>query len=499
MRTKTESAAATCAVAKTPPERLHQRASNKPSMTLGQQRPRMSLSPWRRSIRILAVPVLAVIVSMLAACGSGPEPDRVVRVESNVVWTEWHQSLRGWGAQFADGEASLLLLRPGALLMSEDAIVPYRTSDGDTLDLRVADGRTVLSDEVVVLNLDEDSAVAWLGRASSAELAALRAVYLNTSPGPAELQALERLAEANPEVGLFFEDGGPADDILPLFRPRLLSVDDVFARAPATPTRSYPPEPQRASWLEQVETLWTSAATLRSLEVLAQLPMLRTLYLAEWDVAEAGPLPVGLSGLESLTLVGARNLLSASAFGPAIATVQELSIVGDDEMDDNVDVSILDSFSRLRSLFLSGTEWTAPSDFAAIEGLRRLGLPENATQEGLAAIVRAHPDLEYLELINVDSVINLSPLRALTRLQAVVLEGNYANIEVLEELPSLRYVGVPSDVWERAPQRVADLRAALPDAVIVKIKEFCLGSGWILLLLPVILFIAFRRPSPSHD
>jgi hypothetical protein len=49
------------------------------------------------------------------------------------------------------------------------------------------------------------------------------------------------------------------------------------------------------------------------------------------------------------------------------------------------------------------------------------------------------------------------------------------------------------------PDQVAAVQKALPDALVVQVEPFCLGSGWILLLVPV-PFVArwIRRRRSAH-
>ncbi len=95
--------------------------------------------------------------------------------------------------------------------------------------------------------------------------------------------------------------------------------------------------------------------------------------------------------------------------------------------------------------------------------------------------------------------LDLEPLRGLRHLQGLVLHDGYENLEVLKELRTLRYVGVSEDLIDESPAQIAAIRQALPDAVVVRIAPFCLGSGWILLLIPV-LALAWRslRRTPGR-
>jgi hypothetical protein len=95
----------------------------------------------------------------------------------------------------------------------------------------------------------------------------------------------------------------------------------------------------------------------------------------------------------------------------------------------------------------------------------------------------------------------LAPLRDLRNLEGLILAGSFKHIEVVRELKSLRFVGLAADAFKESPEQIAEIRKALPDALVVPVGGFCLGSGWILLLIPAVavarLLAGRRRPATT--
>ncbi len=111
----------------------------------------------------------------------------------------------------------------------------------------------------------------------------------------------------------------------------------------------------------------------------------------------------------------------------------------------------------------------------------------------MAAFVAAHPRLKVLELSN-QAKLDLSPLRDCRQLEGLVLLGDYHHLKTLQGLRTLRFVGLSKAMFENAPEQVQALQQALPEALVVPVRPLCLGSGWILLLAPlVILLYGCRR------
>ena len=395
----------------------------------------------------IATAAVAALLPALTACGPGPAPARVVRIDSGVADTVGVLSFPDhWSGQVEGGHPAAWL-GPGRFLIgSLNALLPYQKDDGEHLQLGFNDWSARLAGRVVSLDLSKDSAFAWLAHASETDLAGLRLVSLRDSLPSTLRPALKRLAAANPHVGLTIDIQAAVNEILALFRPRVLMLPELDSSASRQLT------PQR-----QIETLITSSGDSGSLDVLRLLPNLRQLLLDNTTVDRAGQLP---AGLEALTVT-----------------------------DGTVDLNRLGSLPRLRTLVLTGSEWRGVSGLAALPKLQWLGFPTNATQAEFAAIVRAHSDLEVVELIGVDSVTDLAPLRSARHLRALTIDGRYRDLGVLRDLPSLEFVGLSKQIWTDAPDQVAAIRAALPAAAVVKVTPLCLGSGWILLLVPVALLV----------
>jgi hypothetical protein len=382
----------------------------------------------------------------------------VVRIETGAADTMELLSVPYmWSGEVRGGQVALV--GPTTMLFHDDgnAAFLYREGDGDVLKLDYTDWRVSLAGRAVGLNLGEDSAAAWLAEASEDELARLRYVSVPNESPAALRPALARLAAANPGVGLRL---GSVDEMmrtLPLFRPRMLWLDytrDSTALLSATQeslARLIAAQPQ-------IEQLSLPAMDSGPASALGSLPLLRHLTLNELDPDQVSQIPVGL---ETLAIY---------------------------DQDDDVDVTKLASVRRLRTLDLSFATWTGGSDLAALTRLRWIAFPVNISQADFDAILAAHPDLEVFALMT-DSVIDLWPLRHLRHLRAVTLLGEFRNLRVLRELPSLEFVGLSTKFWEDYPEQALAIQEALPKAAVVKVTPICLGSGWILLLVPIMLLV----------
>jgi hypothetical protein len=428
---------------------------------------------------------------------------RVVTIESEAEVGSLFPSWIRWLSDAEDGKSQALLLRDGDYIGSITPFFRYRANDGPTLKLTVNDWGLHLGQTTVLIPLDDAAGLAWLSHASDQQLAAVRMVTIENDVGAAALSALKRLAAVNPNVDITVGEASALQQTLPLLQPRAVFVGGAFGSDEVTTAGDLAALVNQP----QLETLQLSAAAPGSLDVLAKLPKLRRLTLLGWDV-ERAPLPVGLSSLKTLVVVVSSNLKDLSGLRTAAPGLEELSLlgIGEDEATATT-VTGLDKLTGLRTLILDDGVLKDLSSLGALKQLRWVGLPGTTTQTQFAEFVRAHPKLAILQMTQTeDSVIDLAPLRNLKGLQGLILGSDrkkqqrspYKHLDVLQGLSSLRYIGLSAETMKASPAEVAALRKALPQTVIVQVAPLCLGSGWLLLLVPVLGWAWWlrRRPQP---
>ncbi len=410
---------------------------------------------------------------------------RVVKIESTKPVASLFPAWLTWLSDAEEGMPQALLLRDGDFLFGEEVTIPYRASDGQVIKMNFSDWHAQLGETTVSVLLDKDEGLAWFNKAAERELASLRTVSLPTEIDPGTLAALKRLAAVNPHVNLWGESEAAMLQALPLFQPRAVFLGDSSGAV----LRALANQPE-------LETLQMEASEPGSLDVLPTLPKLRRLILGGWDVAKVGPLPEGLPSLKALLILESTGFRDLTALGADPPALEELSLLG---LNDLKDLTGIDKLTRLRTLVLWGNEKLGDlSSLAALTQLRWVGLPPNTNQDQFAAFASTHPKLKILDLSGNKTVQDLAPLSAMKGLEGLILEGPYKNLDPVRGLTSLRFLGISKEASEAAPEQIAAVRKALPDALVVRIKPICLGSGWLLLLVPVLVVVWLVRRQPQR-
>ncbi len=371
---------------------------------------------------------------------------------------------------------------PGRDSGGPDLAFRYRAEDGETLELRKEGGRLLLSGKAVVVDLAREDGRAWVAAASEEDLRALRLVQ--TALGEAEQPALKRVLVARPTVDLMLNGnapGGPAATwaLLAGARPGLLFCEeadllesehrdrDVLAALRVLITglkpveeEGHPTRPRPAPWLADLKAL-------ERLIVVGGLP-------------QTDHLPTGLKAFGAL--LANETPLQTDALD-RLAGAEELVLLGMPVPNFEATAKI----EKLQVLSLAGCEGVADLTPVAKLPLGWLSVPPAITQEAFAKAVAAHPDLVAVELQGAEGVTDVAPLAGIEKLRALFVipsEDAAALPSGLEQLKGLDLLVLSQKVSAKEPERVAALKEKLPDTLIVAGKGLCLGSGWVLLLVP---------------
>jgi hypothetical protein len=430
--------------------------------------------------RFLESFAIALILLSCASCANQAwQPPRPVAMRGeHMAW--FNPTIEGitWMTAAVWGGTGGLLLRDGDMVygavgfeQTGECCFVYKQSDGASLELREENGRLLLSGKTIsISSADIEASWKWLDQAPAKELQSLRFLMLPETIDENRFRILKTLAAVNPHLGLGVWLTSSSLPAAALFKPRMMLLGKA-----GVPAADFGRFLEGQNLLETL--LLVEGIDAENLGVLATLPNLRRLAIYG-DPAGTGPLPKGMRALKSLLLPNSK-ILDASALANVPDGIEELAIASGKLAGPGG----LERFSNLRTLILDGN--SDIDDLSALKGMKKLawvGLPTKITQGQLSALVAEHPGLKIVEMIGCNEITDLSPLQGLTGLKGLVL-GQYAGkLDAVEQLKSLEFLGLPSSFFDKDTKDLARIREALPRALVV---PTCLGSGWILLLVPL--------------
>ncbi len=378
-------------------------------------------------------------------------------------------------------------------LFMGDEILCYRynPSDGANLAIRFDSiyERFYLNEEVISVRLEEGSkAWDWLAEHDEVALTGIRSFNISLPLSETEINTLKIISGSISNPGLFIEGDSLLEEVLSIINPGWLIAEDLDYRILSD---------EAISSLKNLELLWYSGEDSIDHEFLYGLPRLNSLILEYWDSTAITDLQFNkLKNLESLSIIES-DIHDLSPIA-ALSTIRNLNLIYCETLKE---IGSLADLARITCLGLTGCQNI--NDIPVIlqmPPLTRLSIPGNTTQQEFSDIISRHDMLQVLDLVNCDSITDLSPLGDFTGLKALTLDFNIPDLKPVYQLTGLELLVLPEEFFEDS-NAIAEIQQAMPDTRIVTGGGFCLGSGWVLLLIPAIisLIILRKKYTESRD
>lgn len=444
-------------------------------------------------------PVITVIVWSLYGCKSdSPITYKNIQIE-DVTWAyNISTSCATFGSTTESGESGMVSLpiSDGDLvymLNTDDLEMYYRykIEDGEHLVISfdTTNANTAyVNGSLAFFELTETpSSWASFRELSSSEVIQLSTLYLTTNL-TSELLKLVKVHESSLHgTGLLLEGkekGGSLPDLLSICRPEWLGLVGMADL----------PRVSQESFLGELKLLWTSENIQGISNTINCCTNLEDLIITNWEPSHGELISLsGLKNLQSVTLAECSiEDLSNIEFPPSL---NRLHMVFCESLT-NIDG--LDQMSDLVSLSFSGSNNVdALKEVHNLPSLKWMSFPGNATQDVFNSLLTHQEFLEIIELNQCPSVADVTKLKNLENLKTLIFNAEEYDIQQLATLDQLELIILNSALFEDAPEEISQLKAQLPQTKIVPGSGLCLGSGWLLLLLPLVLVarLIFKRES----
>lgn len=296
---------------------------------------------------------------------------------------------------------------------------------------------------------------------------------------------LEQRESALQGKGLVLESGsGSSDltDLLSIYRPEFLVLGVNWQL----------PGPNSMHVLDGLELLWMQGDIATLSKAVQCCGDLESLIISGWEPASGELLPLSsLEKLQNLTL--AESNLTDLLNIELPESLHSLNLISCSTLGNIDQVLQLPDLCRLN---LTGCEKVEHVGMLQnLESLRWISFPYDITQEEFQDLTGQLTKLELAELIGCTEITDLTPLHSLDKLSILALNLQKEQLTGLDSLKQLDVVILTDELFKDNPEWVKDLRASLPSTEVVPGSGICLGSGWLVLLLPfiAILRFGFRR------
>lgn len=394
-----------------------------------------------------------------------------------------------FGSYVNDAGESAIMAADGDLLFlmfeDESMFMRYKKSYGKNIDLSidtVAKQRFYDQDDLVALNLTEDSLLLeWIDSVDGQTFSKLRTLQVILPLPESSRSLLQKISEHCIGVGLVLEGDGeaynPDLEALHAFSPEWVYLTDYLIDI--QDERSIP-------MFKKVELLGIEGGNIQWPLAPDILPNLESLILKEWDPLETGNYSLPNSTfLQSLTLVES-NLTNLS-FLEQLPELNSLHVVFCDTLSD---IHYLNEITSLKSLAFPYCENISDiNTMNHLNSLKWISYPTNIKPEELSRITSYFPNLQVVELIGCKEITDLTPVGNIDSLKCLIIDLPGMDLTPLSALSNLQLLVLEENKFEESAEEISRIQEAIPGLKVLPGGGLCLGSGWILIIFPMICVV----------
>ena len=434
--------------------------------------------------RFLAVvtAVLLIAVVLFLIWGSGKDKFKIVHITGVDLSMNIYANYGYFVGNGPDSTSALPLYDQDVLYLGVDefdevAFYRYLKSDGSQLDFSWDGFRLSLNDEIIFARVEEDDThLEWLQSLANEKTILLRTLSIEADLPVDYWEALEKIAEVKQNISLVLESGTmPVKKLLSLFNPPWILDDehgdydekdlDMLHKADA------------------LEFLYLPDVSLINFEKLAKLPSLESIIVYDDSDGDLRELQ-HMKQLISLSIIDGD--FSSLNDLPVLPNLKELNLTTCENL---TDLSGISDFTSLRRLSLINCDQISGLDeLKNLTRLEYLSLPNNVSQEAFDLLIPELTTLDILKLVECEQVTNVDAIAEIPGLDCLIITNDDLEPESIYELNHLSYLAYPAEVFEDSTV-LNELKEQLPKTILVPTDAFCMGSGWLLVLIPLALVL----------
>ena len=429
---------------------------------------------------------VAMVILLLTSCTSMTEPYSILEFSGVEGINNFSKSYFLMLNESDSINPNVIMGSRGDLFWCDEYLFRYNgISPQNKFKFKSTDSVLYVNDKIISIDIPvKGDTVPWFKNLKEHDFSALQFINVNSKITDSYLTCLTDLAKIKPDAGIFLQ--GDLEDmagLLKIFNPRTI-IGTFISRS----------DYDQLSKLTNLEMLMISLTDSVITDPLPFMPALKQLFLTELNdnIELTNDFLVNNKQIEKLVIQKSGEL-DLSILQP-LDNLKELVI----NISDNIlNFNLINDNARLEVLSVTGDNLAYNPNQIKLPLLRWMAFSSNVTQEEFNSFIDTHPDLEVIELIENDTIGSLKALSKLSKLYGLTVNDTITDIEAIKTLGKLRYLSLPKDFLDD-PVKKAEIQKSLPDTQIAVNEGFCLGSGWLLLIIPLVLITRFFRNKERH-
>ena len=444
----------------------------------------------KKAILIIIVIALLISTGYFVIKNYSNEKYKIVKLKGSDAYTNFTRSDFEWITGPDKDSISALPLYDGDLIyiLSGSDELPfhrYKEKDGNYLDFYHDDFLLFMNGNIISIELSEDeNFMEWIKGIDTKDIHDLRYISVTSYSSEIHLKYLKKIAGVKTDIGLFVaEDITDLDDILDLFDPAWI----------AAPGCQFDEKTKKKIANEKNLELLYIGEDSWDLSILSELPKLEALILLEIPQPENKEPLIKNDDIKSLTIMksGIRDISSLSN----LTKITELNLLDCDSLSS---INSVDKLKNLQCVSLINCDNLKDINVLnKLPSLKWISFNPHITEIELDNFIKDHKSIEVAELTYCKNISDVSPFKKLKKLSCFTYYETDIDLNSVYELKGLSYLSLPDSIYDNA-LNIEKIQEKNPNCVIVPNAGFCLGSGWLLLIIPAlviskVLLLLIRR------
>jgi hypothetical protein len=437
----------------------------------------------RRSLTV----IITVVICFFTSCTKKPRPYSILEFEGKGGVYNYSKSILMFGYDADSLYKTAHLANPGDLIMyGESNFFTWNGTTPTRFSFKDGDSASFLNDKISTIYVpEEDKMIPWFKEILSKDLSKLEFISFGSKISEGAYPVLIDLAKTKPDIGLCFM--GEFKDMsrpLKIFNPRIIIGGNLSSN-----------DYNILAGLDNLEILSATLKDSLTTGQLPALPKLRQINLMGYEYYPeiSDDFLINNSQVENLIIMSTGKF-DFSVLKP-LSNLKELVI---NSCDTVFNPDLLKSHKQIEVLVLNWQDFTYNITKDDLPAIRWINFISGATQIEFDSFIASHPGIEVVEISNNKSIRNFESLLKLRKLYGLTVTDTLMDFNTLKSLIDLKYLSLPQEVLGDS-LRNNELKKALPNTRLVATTGVCLGSGWLVLIIPMILlFIWYFKMKPGR-
>jgi len=427
--------------------------------------------------RLACLVALWLLIIIVSSCSPRKNAYSILEFSGTDKVLNYSKSFYFWQNVSEDKSSVPVAANTGDLIVLDDNLLVYDSdSSGNRFLVNSNDSIMYLNGKVFSISISDNEGMdGWFKNINDLDLSSLQFIDCDSASAADYFSYLKILAGIRPGLGISFTgDFSEMADLLSVFNPE-------FIVQPAI----YQSDFEQLGKLNNLRILLVTVGDKIIDKPLPALPALEQIFIMEGGYELTNDLFINNRQIRKV-IINNQDVFDCSILNP-LTDLRELVVSGADSM---VNADLINSHKKLELLSVIAVTSGFNTAMIKLPSLRWMTFFTDVSQNEFDSFIRNHTELEILELLDNDSIKNLRPLTEIKSLSGLIVTDTVTDIEAIKELKNLKYLSLPSD-YLKNDDNEAMIRKSLPDVRLAANEGFCLGSGWLILIFPLIIMIRF--------